>query len=294
MYYSNRNLTSDLAASLASPMPDDIYNELVSTQKIMRPLTASFHTINQDAAQLYGTYNPNYSATSAAVAPSSARSATPSLVGPAAPSSNRPAASSSVTRTTNCKNLKTGQPLYDEKTTICFYNSGEPYFELTNLYRRPITVGGLEYPASENYFQSQKFLPANPALADQIRKYPSPRKAYEVAKNNNSLTRADWHTGYKDTVMLEALKAKFTQHNDLRQLLIDTGDKILVEHTVNDDYWGDGGDGTGKNNLGKLLMRVRFMIKNGQLGGNNDSINYLQKYLKYKSKYNKLKETKRK
>ena len=39
-----------------------------------------------------------------------------------------------------------------------------------------------------------------------------------------------------------------------------TGDKILVEHTSNDSYWGDGSNeneiGPGKNVLGNLLMRL--------------------------------------
>jgi predicted NAD-dependent protein-ADP-ribosyltransferase YbiA (DUF1768 family) len=40
-------------------------------------------------------------------------------------------------------------------------------------------------------------------------------------------------------------------------MLIDTGDAKLVEHTKNDKYWGDGGNGQGKNMLGTLLMEVR-------------------------------------
>jgi N-glycosidase YbiA len=57
--------------------------------------------------------------------------------------------------------------------------------------------------------------------------------------------------------MLEALRAKFTQHAALRDILVGTGDAAIVEHTTRDRYWGDGGDGTGTNMLGRLLMRVR-------------------------------------
>ena len=35
-----------------------------------------------------------------------------------------------------------------------------------------------------------------------------------------------------------------------------TGDSMFVEHMENDDYWGDGGDGSGKNSFGLVLMRV--------------------------------------
>jgi predicted NAD-dependent protein-ADP-ribosyltransferase YbiA (DUF1768 family) len=34
----------------------------------------------------------------------------------------------------------------------------------------------------------------------------------------------------------------------------------LVEHTKKDKYWADGGDGSGKNRLGELLMKVRAEI----------------------------------
>jgi ribA/ribD-fused uncharacterized protein len=61
--------------------------------------------------------------------------------------------------------------------------------------------------------------------------------------------------------MLDALRAKFTQHDDLADLLLSTGDRPLVEHTANDAYWGDGGDGKGKNRLGRLLERVRRELR---------------------------------
>ncbi len=61
--------------------------------------------------------------------------------------------------------------------------------------------------------------------------------------------------------MYDACLAKFSQHSDLKQLLLDTGDAIIIEHTKNDNYWGDGGDGTGRNQLGKTLMRVRDTLR---------------------------------
>jgi len=57
--------------------------------------------------------------------------------------------------------------------------------------------------------------------------------------------------------MREALMAKFTQHADLHQMLLETGSAEIIEHTTNDSYWGDGGDGSGKNMLGKLLVETR-------------------------------------
>jgi predicted NAD-dependent protein-ADP-ribosyltransferase YbiA (DUF1768 family) len=44
-------------------------------------------------------------------------------------------------------------------------------------------------------------------------------------------------------------------------LLLGTGEAELVEHTRNDNYWGDGGDGTGKNRLGQLLIELREELR---------------------------------
>jgi N-glycosidase YbiA len=46
-------------------------------------------------------------------------------------------------------------------------------------------------------------------------------------------------------------------HRKLARRLLDTGDAVLVERTAHDAYWGDGGDGSGQNRLGALLMRLR-------------------------------------
>ena len=65
----------------------------------------------------------------------------------------------------------------------------------------------------------------------------------------------------KDEVMLRAVLAKFTQHAGLRDTLLATGDAMLVEHTRNDSYWGDGGDGRGRNMLGQILVNVREELR---------------------------------
>ena len=44
-------------------------------------------------------------------------------------------------------------------------------------------------------------------------------------------------------------------------MLLDTGDRKLVEHMNWDSYWGDGGDGSGQNKLGKLLMKLREELR---------------------------------
>lgn len=61
--------------------------------------------------------------------------------------------------------------------------------------------------------------------------------------------RSDW-ADVKEKVMYEGLKHKISQNLNLKQELLKTGTKQIIEHTAEDSYWGDGGDGSGKNRLG--------------------------------------------
>ena len=72
--------------------------------------------------------------------------------------------------------------------------------------------------------------------------------------------RADWQE-IKDRIMFEACLAKFSQNPRLWELLESTGDCHLVERSPKDKYWGDGGDGTGRNMMGVTLMKVRQHIR---------------------------------
>lgn len=94
---------------------------------------------------------------------------------------------------------------------------------------------------------------------EYIRGLRQPREAFQLSRDPkvSRWRRSDWES-VKDDIMLKALRAKFSDRNlRLLSLLLSTGDKKLIEHTSNDSYWGDGGNGTGSNKLGKLLMQVR-------------------------------------
>jgi ribA/ribD-fused uncharacterized protein len=141
---------------------------------------------------------------------------------------------------------------------ILFYRVSEPYGFFSNFAPYPIVVGGVTWPTSEHYFQAQKF--ADPATQKRIRTANSPMDAATLGRSRSFPLRRDWES-VKDQVMYKALTAKFTQHPDLHEQLLATGDAQLVEHTANDRYWADGGDGKGKNMLGKLLMRLRDELR---------------------------------
>ena len=72
--------------------------------------------------------------------------------------------------------------------------------------------------------------------------------------------RPDWQAIKVDR-MRDVLRAKFNQHEDLKQKLLDTGDAILVEDSKTDRFWGIGKKMNGKNMLGELLMKIRDELK---------------------------------
>ncbi|MDJ1492764.1 NADAR family protein [Cytophagaceae bacterium DM2B3-1] len=145
-----------------------------------------------------------------------------------------------------------------ETEDIFFYSVSEAYGEFSNFALYPIKLKGKMWPTSEHYFQAQKFV--GTPYEETIRKAISPMKAAELGRSRKVKLRRDWDSA-KDNIMYEAIKAKFTQHIELAELLLETGDVRIIEHTENDFYWGDGGDGSGKNKLGKLLMKLREELK---------------------------------
>ena len=142
--------------------------------------------------------------------------------------------------------------------TINFYHLNEPFGEFSNFARFPIRLRGKTWPTSEHFFQAQKF--AGTPREEEVRQAKSPGEAARLGRDREHRLRRDWESA-KDDVMREAVRAKFSQHDELRALLLSTGDEILVEHTENDSYWGDGGDGSGKNMLGRILMEVREELR---------------------------------
>eukprot|EP00731_Ephydatia_muelleri_P002146 Em0001g2146a len=152
---------------------------------------------------------------------------------------------------------------------INFYSRDEPYYEFTNFYEHAISIDGKKWNTSEHYFQAQKFV-GTPYM-EIIRNMQRPRDAFDLSRDPfvSPWLRSDWETVKLD-VMYKALLAKFSQHNNLKALLLRTGKRELIEHTSNDKFWGDGGDGCGQNNLGKLLMRVREVLKNSSVTPDGD------------------------
>jgi ribA/ribD-fused uncharacterized protein len=156
--------------------------------------------------------------------------------------------------------------------TICFYDKNSNFYEFTNFYSAPIRAQNGMFPTSEHYFQAQKFITTAPNVYAQIRNdTQGPRNIFDLAQKNQSLVDSSWWSPVpgtdlekRDLVMYNALRLKFDQHSNLKNLLLSTKGYFLVEHTKNDKYWADNDDGTGKNMLGYLLVKLREDYLNGK------------------------------
>jgi ribA/ribD-fused uncharacterized protein len=141
---------------------------------------------------------------------------------------------------------------------IEFYSVNDEYGELSNFALYEIQLRGKTWPTSEHFFQAMKF--DDRKHQEAIRKANSPMLAATMGRDRKKKLRRDWER-VKVGIMREAVEAKFRQHDELRVMLLGTGDAKLVEHTENDDFWGDGGDGSGRNELGRILMAVREALR---------------------------------
>lgn len=146
---------------------------------------------------------------------------------------------------------------------IRFYKANEkPYGAFSNLYQRPIIFEDIEYKTSEHAYQAGK------ARKEAVRKWlldaPSPSL---LAMAAHGLYVWDVHPDWSKTKfdrMKKILMCKFTQHQDLQDLLLSTGNKKLIETATVDNavnrLWGEV-NGKGQNKLGVLLMEVREEIR---------------------------------
>jgi len=141
---------------------------------------------------------------------------------------------------------------------IEFYSTGDDYGEFSNFAGFPFRLDGKQWPTSEHYFQAMKF--KDEAYREKIRKANSPMIAARLGRSRKVPIRRDWESAKVD-VMRRAVKAKFAAHEELRSLLLSTGDEKIVEDAARDDFWGCGSNGKGKNWLGRILMEVREELR---------------------------------
>lgn len=184
--------------------------------------------------------------------------------------------------------------------TIHFYHAKQPYYEFANTFDAgSVIIGNKEWASTEHYFQSQKFKDPRSAYENYLKNegFGSLQKSVPgILKNHPSediykfsaqqegtplsFEQKRWHgdeseknlflsKGKKHTAMLKALIAKFTQKENLKKILLNTGDALIIEDTKQalgkrkDSEWGAGEDYKGRNILGQMLMWLRDQIRKG-------------------------------
>ena len=140
------------------------------------------------------------------------------------------------------------------------------FFCLDNYSAFKIEYEGVVYGTVEEAYQAAAFKGVADDVAEQIRQAKSPYDAKHISRANTDKKRPDWDT-MKLVVMEELLREKVKQHPYVREMLIKSKDYPIVEDSPKDTYWGLGPNRDGANNMGKLWMKLRSEILNGEAVG---------------------------
>lgn len=142
---------------------------------------------------------------------------------------------------------------------IRFYRANEkPYGVFSNLFRRSMIFDGCLFPTAEHAYQAGK------ARKEKVREWllnaPTPALVAMAAHGLYTWDIVPNWSQIKFSRMHDVLRAKFSQHADLREILLSTGNARLIEAARVDSLvnrtWGEV-NGKGLNMLGVLLMEVR-------------------------------------
>lgn len=130
---------------------------------------------------------------------------------------------------------------------------------LSNFYRAPFWLAGVLWPTVEHAYQAAKF--TDLIYAESIRNAETPRAAKAMGQTHEHPLQVDWETSKQQT-MLRLVAAKFCLggNTELMARLLKAKDKLLLEASPTDGYWGAGADGKGANHLGRILMAVRDVL----------------------------------
>lgn len=141
---------------------------------------------------------------------------------------------------------------------VLFYEG--PYYMFSNFSSFAVEIWERVWPTAEHAYQAAKF--NDKAMWESVFNARSPHEAKVIARAFDDRKRTNW-SGLKLEVMEEILRAKLAQHEYIRKKLLDTGDRLIVEDSPTDNFWGGGPDDKGANHLGKLWMKLRAELRAG-------------------------------
>jgi len=136
----------------------------------------------------------------------------------------------------------------------------------------PLEVDGIVYRTAEHWMMAGKaeLFHDNDTL-QKILACETPKKAKELGRLVQRFDPTVWDL-HKFDLVVRGTYQKFAQHTELRNYLLSTGDKVLVEASPVDRIWGIGMKGDdpsagnpalwkGENLLGFALMEVRAILR---------------------------------
>lgn len=143
---------------------------------------------------------------------------------------------------------------------------------LSQWYPSPFVADGICYNCAEQYMMAEKAYAFGDEKAwHEIMASYDPMAIKKLGRRVRNFNAYVWNIYSRDVVKTASL-AKFTQNPKLKEYLLSTGDKILVEASPKDEIWGiglsaDSPDACfprrwpGENRLGFILMEVRAIIR---------------------------------
>ncbi|CAD6940209.1 unnamed protein product [Tilletia laevis] len=151
------------------------------------------------------------------------------------------------------------EPEATEAPVIRFGSGTEPFFFLSNSFPSRIAFGSSEFMNAETAFQAAKFRD-HPELQLAIANTKWPGDAIDKARNWIDYVPEDWEEECL-SIMKEVQTLKYTQNNQLRARLLQTGDAELIFTSRMDKFFGRDRDDQGHNHLGNILMSVRALLR---------------------------------
>ncbi|MFA6198366.1 MAG: NADAR family protein [Patescibacteria group bacterium] len=147
----------------------------------------------------------------------------------------------------------------NRETDTAVYFFTVAFEPLNNYSAHTVRIWDKTFPTAEHAFQWKKFSVEHPEIAQRIFEAGSPEAVKKISDANRDKAPVTWLED-KVAIMEQILQAKAEQHEDVREALSRAGDRLIVENSPVDSFWGDGPDGNGENMIGKIWMRIRKTI----------------------------------
>ena len=153
-------------------------------------------------------------------------------------------------------------PYVETEHVLTFFKDDHPF---SNWFICSFEVEGISYNCLEQFMMAEKAkLFGDKEIWSRILNSKSQKSMKALGRQVKNFDESTW-IKHREAIVKRGLHAKFTQNDSMKQLLLQTGSKIIAEGSPYDKIWGTGKavdvtnprQWNGTNLLGKLLMEVR-------------------------------------